>query len=527
MRGLLHHAAAFHPAPRLASTGCRRPCAWTTGRRARWRRWTSAASASSGTPRAAAGARCGRWSSSGATHATALCGPLDAVIEGLEEAWAFFGGVPRYLVPGRRRRGRRAAPALHAGLPRVRPPPRLHHRPRARASSPRQAARRAQHPLRARAPLQARIHRTKLDRGGVPGYGGPRLVGSTVHPDHHIAWGAVHGLPAPPEGRGAARLEAGAHLPPRSRQRRGGRATDPNDYPAELTPYTRRAPDWIRAAPPSWGRPLRRSGAAPCRAPREATPRTASTPPAAARSRTCAVVLVELDQRQPELPPPRGRPLGLRLRTGQTPTGAPRCRHHLRPLLKRLKHRPHRSHVARAHRPRAARPPRLRDFLPARRRGEPPRPRAVGAAPAPGRLRAALPARGLRLGGRHPARGLRRRLLAADRRPARRPRRRRQELRPGARLLSRPRERRLLPRDGAGPRDHSAEKVFRRRHLLDDLGLHRLSAQQSIDLYELVRAPPQLQLRDHLEPRRGGMAGSLRRPDPRASTGSRTPATRS
>ena len=48
------------------------------GSRARWRRWTSAASASSGTPRAAAGARCGRWSSSGATHATALCGPPPA-----------------------------------------------------------------------------------------------------------------------------------------------------------------------------------------------------------------------------------------------------------------------------------------------------------------------------------------------------------------------------------------------------------------------------------------------------------------
>ena len=59
-------------------------------------------------------------------------------------------------LPGRRGRGRRAAPALHAGLPRVRPPAWLHQRPRARAPAPRQAPGRAQRPLRARALLQGR-----------------------------------------------------------------------------------------------------------------------------------------------------------------------------------------------------------------------------------------------------------------------------------------------------------------------------------------------------------------------------------
>ena len=100
------------------------------------------------------------------------------------------------------------------------------------------------------------------------------------------------------------------------------------------------------------------------------------------------------------------------------------------------------------------------DFLqdPPRRRAEPARPRAAGAAPAPGRLRAALPARGLRLVGTGPARpqAPRHRLLAAVSRPPRtRPARGagrcREELpRPGAQRPLRGR-RPVLPRDGAGP----------------------------------------------------------------------------
>ena len=162
---------------------------------------------------------------------------------------------------------------------------------------------------------------------------------------------------------------------------------------------------------------------------------------------------------------------------------------------------------ARAHRPRARRA-RLRR-LPAdrpRRRGEPPRPRAAGTAPPPAgfeqlcRLEDFDWSAQVRLD---------RRLLdaacscassTAASTSCSMPRRRRQELpRPGARLRSRPlraqrplRDRRpVLPRAAQARVDHSTEKAFRSflapdLLILDDLGLHRLSAQQSIDLYELI-----------------------------------------
>ena len=38
----------------------------------------------------------------------------------------------------------------------------------------------------------------------------------------------------------------GALLKVHPRQQRGGRATDPNDYPAELSPYTLRAPEQLQ-----------------------------------------------------------------------------------------------------------------------------------------------------------------------------------------------------------------------------------------------------------------------------------------
>lgn len=72
--------------------------------------------------------------------------------------------------------------------------------------------------------------------------------------------------------------------------------------------------------------------------------------------------------------------------------------------------------------------------------------------------------------------------------------------------------------------DRSVDKTFRSflapdLLILDDLGLHRLDHQQSIDIYELViarhrTACPRLrsgsQLRDHLEPRRRGVAWPVR-----------------
>ena len=226
---------------------------------------------------------------------------LDAVVEGLEAAWAFFEGVPRLprhrQLPGRRGRGRRAAPALHAGLPGVRPPPRLHHRPRTRAPAPRQASGRAQRPVRARAPLQGRPvprpRRAALRRPalvawrwrGCASTGRPtggrsrssrrrsaRLLApwdgepyelpdwrtAKVHADHHVACQyALYSVPSelcPPGQQVEVQLGAklvriyhrGALLKVHPRQPRGGRATDRNDYPAELSPYTLRAPEQLQ-----------------------------------------------------------------------------------------------------------------------------------------------------------------------------------------------------------------------------------------------------------------------------------------
>ena len=206
--------------------------------------------------------------------------------------------LPRHRqLPGRRGRGRRAAPALHAGLPRVRPPARLHHRPRTRAPAPRQAPGRAQRPVRARAPLQgravpgprraARRRPALVPRGGraahprddpanarsrssedeerpllAPWDGEPYEVPdwrtAKVHADHHVACQyALYSVPSelcPPGQQVEVQLGAklvriyhrGALLKVHPRQPRGGRATDRNDYPAELSPYTLRAPEQLQ-----------------------------------------------------------------------------------------------------------------------------------------------------------------------------------------------------------------------------------------------------------------------------------------
>ena len=196
--------------------------------------------------------------------------------------------LPRHRqLPGRRGRGRRAAPALHAGLPGVRPPARLHHRPRARAPAPRQAARRAQRPVRARALLQGRPvpgpRRDALRRPAlVPGGGGaahprddpqaaarglrgggapgpsPRGTGNrtscptwrtaTVHADHHVACQyALYSVPSalcPPGQQVELQLgtklvriyHRGALIKVHPRQPRGGRAHRPQRLPGRAQP---------------------------------------------------------------------------------------------------------------------------------------------------------------------------------------------------------------------------------------------------------------------------------------------------
>ena len=225
---------------------------------------------------------------------------LDAVIEGLEEAWAFFGGVPRYLVIDNFPAAVAGADALHPRFTRgfleyarhrgfITDPARVRHprdKPRVERSIPyvrerlfkggdfrdvvdlRSAARswclevagQRIHGTTRRRPLEV-FREEELPLlspwDGEP-YEVPDWRTATVHPDHHIACQyALYSVPStacPPRQKVEVQLGSklvriyhrGQLIKVHPRQRRGGRATDPNDYPAELTPYTRRAPDWIQ-----------------------------------------------------------------------------------------------------------------------------------------------------------------------------------------------------------------------------------------------------------------------------------------
>lgn len=97
-----------------------------------------------------------------------------------------------------------------------------------------------------------------LPYDGVP-YDVPRWFRATVHPDHHISFGyAIYSAPSslcPPgtevEVRGDSKLvriyHRGTVVKVHPRQPRGGRSTDPADYPSERTAYTMRAPNRIRS----------------------------------------------------------------------------------------------------------------------------------------------------------------------------------------------------------------------------------------------------------------------------------------
>jgi hypothetical protein len=81
---------------------------------------------------------------------------------------------------------------------------------------------------------------------------------ATVHPDHHIAYRyALYSVPSttcPPgtklEVRGDSKLvrlyKKGMLIKVHPRQPRGGRHTDNEDYPAQLSAYTLRCPDRLR-----------------------------------------------------------------------------------------------------------------------------------------------------------------------------------------------------------------------------------------------------------------------------------------
>ncbi|HEX9976794.1 MAG TPA: IS21 family transposase, partial [Dehalococcoidales bacterium] len=225
---------------------------------------------------------------------------LGDVIEGLEATWAFFGGIPRYLVldnfpaavvgtdpldPRMTRgfleyaqhRGFIADPA-RPGHPKDKPKvergiPYARERffkggqfnglPDMRAQARHwclEIAGQRVHGTTRRLPLvvfQEEEQATLLPYDGEP-YDVPDWHKATVHRDHHISYRyAIYSAPyssCPPgtelEVRGDRKLvrlyRKGELAKVHPRQPAGGRSTDPNDYPPELNAYTLRSPNYLR-----------------------------------------------------------------------------------------------------------------------------------------------------------------------------------------------------------------------------------------------------------------------------------------
>ena len=225
---------------------------------------------------------------------------LEDVIAGLEAAWAFFGGIPKYLVIDNFPAAVAGADALHPRLTRgfleysqhrgfITDPARVRHpkdKPiversvqyarerffkggefRDLAHLRSEAARWCRdvagmriHGTTRRQPLQVFLDE---ERGALaPWDGAPYEVThwrtATVHPDHHVACQyALYSVPStlcPPGqqvevglGLKLVRIfHRGQLVKVHSRQPKGGRSTDTQDYPAELSAYTLRAPDGIK-----------------------------------------------------------------------------------------------------------------------------------------------------------------------------------------------------------------------------------------------------------------------------------------
>jgi len=225
---------------------------------------------------------------------------LADVIEGLEAAWAFFGGIPKYLVIDN-------FPAAVVGMDPLNPrltrgfleyaqhrgfiadPTRPGHsrdKPKVERQVPYarerffkggqfhdladlrgqarhwclEVAGQRVHGTTRRLPLVVFEEEEKaklLPYDGEP-YDVPDWHDATVHPDHHIYYRyALYSAPdstCPPgtklEVRGESKLvklyKNGQLVKVHPRQPRGGRSTDPEDYPLELTPYTLRSPNYLR-----------------------------------------------------------------------------------------------------------------------------------------------------------------------------------------------------------------------------------------------------------------------------------------
>ena len=225
---------------------------------------------------------------------------LEDVIAGLEAAWAFFGGVPRYLVIDNFPAAVAGADALHPRLTRgfleysqhrgfIADPARVRHpkdKPRVERAVPyvrerffkggsftdmahlrdeaarwcRDVAGQRVHGTTRRQPLV--VFQDEERHALSPWDGEPYELTdwrtAKVHPDHHVACQyALYSVPAalcPPGqqveiglGRQLVRIyHRGRLVKVHPRQPRGGRSTDSADYPAELTAYTMRAPENIK-----------------------------------------------------------------------------------------------------------------------------------------------------------------------------------------------------------------------------------------------------------------------------------------
>lgn len=222
------------------------------------------------------------------------------VIEGLESAWAFFGGMPRYLVLDNFPASVAGPDALNPRLTRafleysqhrgfIVDPARVRHpkdKPKVENSVHyvRERFFKGSHfrdladmRLRARGwcleVAGARVHGTTrrlplvvfneeerealLPWDGEP-YDIPDWREVKVHPDHHIAYRyALYSAPyrsCPPgtklEVRGDGKLvrlyQRGMLVKVHPRQPRGGRSTDAADYPRELSAYTLRCPERLK-----------------------------------------------------------------------------------------------------------------------------------------------------------------------------------------------------------------------------------------------------------------------------------------
>lgn len=222
------------------------------------------------------------------------------VIEGLEAAWGFFGGMPRYLVLDNFPASVAGPDALNPRLTRafleysqhrgfIADPARVRHpkdKPKVESSVHyvrerffkgsqfrdlvdvrlrargwcREVAGARVHGTTRRLPLvvfSEEEHVALLPWDGEP-YDVADWHDVAVHPDHHIAYRyALYSVPhhtCPPgtklEVRGDGKLvrlyHRGILVKVHPRQPRGGRSTDPEDYPKELSSYTLRCPDRLK-----------------------------------------------------------------------------------------------------------------------------------------------------------------------------------------------------------------------------------------------------------------------------------------